>query len=523
MNETTDPFDAKNLLKLATIYRNSEFSYIYICCECECAFTNIEDTFNHVESHFYVDNNLGISGNNTVIQCHQDNKNKLLENINQQEGTTLDDEDAVDIKFECTIDEPVVQHEDNKEMDFSELTNKTDVSQCKLCSRTYGTAQMLIVHMIKHHADMTTLMCPQCSQIWKNDTKFKRHLQQHIVAGDATYAALIDKLMLMCAVSTKKVTEECRQRQHKKDKKPSRFTCDICWLKFSTKAAIRLHLKRAHFTPPEVKKVFFDCEKCKRKIEGRFRFYAHQYGHIKNENSHQISPSDDERWQQNLRKYLQDNIICEEAPPKKIFSCKICDKVSVSLRRSAENHILQRHIHFIKPEIAEKDKQCEYCGKEFKRVDGLILHRRIHTLERPFSCSICQKSFGFLKCLKSHEVIHSDIRPHQCSTCGKAFKLVDRLRRHMLMHLGDSTKCKICGKEVKSHRLKIHMKDVHENEHRPYECVVCLETFKTHNTLRQHSLRHSGEKKYKCRFSCQERFTTAPGRRAHERTRHETH
>lgn len=525
MNATVNTIDTNEMLKSATIYRNSAFNYIYVCFHCERSFPNIENTLEHLESHFDTDQDDDgpFSDDATEFmrkpQCFAANTKSGSELLVDEEASSpmYDDNGPVEMQFECAF---VEEDEcEDGESDLSESTFKFDAIQCHVCGQKFESEQILIIHLMQQHSSVTTLTCPHCSQNWKSETKFMRHLQQHIDMDDTTYGSLVDKVMSKCKVTASTLNEQ--HNKSKQQRKPSVLTCDICWSTFSTRDAILLHLKESHFTAPEAKKLLFDCDKCERKIEGRFPFYAHQYAHITDDD--RINDSDDECLQQGLRKYLDDNIICDESKSDKSYSCNLCSTVSVTQRRSAECHILQRHIYLIKRKIV-KNKQCEYCGKEFTKTDSLESHKRTHSkepIERPYICNICHKSYADPNILRQHVKLHSDIT-HTCNTCQKSFKSVSRLNRHRRTHLNDLTKCTICSKELKSYRMKIHIKDVHESDHRPFRCSVCSESFKTSKTLRQHSLRHNSEKKFKCRFSCQQTFTSAAGRRAHERTKHET-
>lgn len=519
--------DANEMLKSATIYRNSESNYIYVCYHCECSFTNIVDTLNHVESHFDAKVNI-IDGNveqsdgipeivRGELQFFKADKmtghNLLAENVNPL--LLSDGISSGDLKIECAfVEQKYEYHEEDATTDFNEFTNKDEdpCQLCKLCDQNFDTAPLLIIHIMKQHdhTATTTLTCPQCFQNWTNETEFTRHLQQHIDGNDTTYPALIDRVKTNCEVAVEKTL---RGRYLPK-------TCDICSSSFSSKEKLLSHMKQQHIKPPEVTKVYFDCAKCEQKIEGKFAFYAHQYGHLTNDDRTIIV--EDEILQRNLRKFIDDSITSDESTPKTTFGCNICSQSGLKQRSSAQYHILQQHIHSIKK---SKDKRfsCEYCGRKFASSSNLVVHRRTHTLEKPYKCLICNKSFSQSTYMRYHEKIHTGMQPMQCPICGRNFRTNSKLNFHIKCHSNETTKCSICSKELKTHRLKLHIRNVHENEHRPYKCTVCLQAFKTAKTLRTHSYRHSGEKKYECRLHCKEMFFSSASRRAHERSKHDAH
>ncbi|XP_059482289.1 B-cell lymphoma/leukemia 11A [Neocloeon triangulifer] len=59
-----------------------------------------------------------------------------------------------------------------------------------------------------------------------------------------------------------------------------------------------------------------------------------------------------------------------------------------------------------------KNKSCEFCGKRFKFVSNLIVHRRSHTGEKPYRCPICNHTCSQASKLKRHMKIHRAARKH---------------------------------------------------------------------------------------------------------------
>lgn len=524
MNPTEDPLKVNDLLKSATIYRSSEFNYIYVCYHCECTFTNILDTSNHIEGHFDVkviifddDSEHGAKIPEIVDEIDKKTMtNLLMEDVNPMK--LCDDNEPDDLEFVCKIVEQKFKYTEDDvqdiKTDFNEVIQEDCLSQCKLCDEKFNSAPVLTIHMMKNHAKISELSCPQCSQTSTNESTFSRHLQQHIDDNETTLDALIDKLMSKSTSRSKrKKNANIETQQRRWTKYQLRFlkTCDICLSTFSNRKPLIAHMRKEH----SGKRFMYDCDKCNRAINGKFLLYAHHYGHLTN--GDQVNDFDDETLRKNLRKFLDENIHCDESTST--FDCKLCGHLSLTLQKSIEYHILQNHIYFVKANN-EKKFQCDFCGWKFSNSRNLDNHKRTHMLDKPYSCSICHKSFSHTSYLKTHNLTHTELKPYQCSSCGDTFKSLARMNCHnRKIHLSVTTKCSICHKELKN--IKQHMQLVHGNEHRPYSCSVCMQAFKTTKTLKIHSLRHGGEKKYECRFHCKGKFISAAGRRAHERSKHE--
>ena len=74
---------------------------------------------------------------------------------------------------------------------------------------------------------------------------------------------------------------------------------------------------------------------------------------------------------------------------------------------------------------------CKICSEEFDLSYSLRIHRRSHTIERPFPCNICRKKFRHLQHLKDHKFTNSKIKLHICSLCRKGFCQEKNLNVHL--------------------------------------------------------------------------------------------
>ncbi|KAG5266519.1 hypothetical protein AALO_G00233010 [Alosa alosa] len=151
-----------------------------------------------------------------------------------------------------------------------------------------------------------------------------------------------------------------------------------------------------------------------------------------------------------------------------------------------------------------KQYMCSLCGKILANCNGLQVHMRIHTGEKPYVCPTCGKAFARSDWLKDHMMIHTGlqklIKPHQfqCSQCDKSFAKASGLQYHMRRHTRERPyACHLCEKRF------IDVSDL--NQHavchsniRPFVCTDCGSSFQRRCTLEKHQRIHTGEKPYKC-------------------------
>lgn len=108
-------------------------------------------------------------------------------------------------------------------------------------------------------------------------------------------------------------------------------------------------------------------------------------------------------------------------------------------------HILKLNIWF--PSSPLKPYICSTCGKSYRQISLLNLHRKRHTGEARYTCRLCGKTFTTSGNLKRHQLVHSGEKPYQCDYCHKAFSDPTAKMRHLETHDTDKgNKCPHCDK-----------------------------------------------------------------------------
>lgn len=215
--------------------------------------------------------------------------------------------------------------------------------------------------------------------------------------------------------------------------------------------------------------------------------------------------------------------------------CKICDDYIEDFTE-IKNHLLMKHKKNIDPKsndgllpfkVTKEEFQCALCCDKYDEFKTLNQHMNIHfqnficeqcgtgfmTPERlrthafshetgSFPCDGCDKVFRSTNAKNEHyATVHVQVRRHRCPHCTERFRNYFQRNKHILNVHGLKTKefkCTMCPKVFTlSGKLGVHIRTVHLKVKR-HACEVCEWKFYSKSELKEHMIRHGGERKYQC-------------------------
>ncbi|KAG5884879.1 hypothetical protein JTB14_025043 [Gonioctena quinquepunctata] len=150
-----------------------------------------------------------------------------------------------------------------------------------------------------------------------------------------------------------------------------------------------------------------------------------------------------------------------------------------------QTHVDSHHRH-------DNEFPCDKCGRTFRKINYLNIHRISHMKEYPFRCEECNKGFVLKKNYNYHVLMHKNILPYECEFCNKKYSNPEHLNRHRTLHTENMSyakkyKAKTCKKCLNSFRdNELYYNHKCKPVPNRVPCKYCRKVFKTSRLMILH-------------------------------------
>ena len=427
--------------------------FCFPCNQCNSAFDSLRQLRNHQ-----------CSSQNPLEAIRLNVSNKIAESMSLKISKLTD--------FQTNISHDI----DYKEkLDLEDDNRRQERYQCIMCIKGYNLPEKYFKHMAKHEKlvlglDVWFCKLEACEKQFKTNKMLKEHkATAHGLDGSYTCEN--------CDFKSWGVTEmEGHMVKHMEGIK----SCQHCDFTSTEVAYMKKHMEK-HNEPNAL-----TCTECGKGYKTDAGLKEHMSVH--------------------------DSL----AQPK--YEVQQCDICETTVRSQLFSKHMKKHE---KSEENESFFPCTFqgCEKQYLLKKLLLSHRKTaHHLDGTLKCDHCDFTSSGKKRMDRHVVKHSDARDFICQECGKGYKTEVALRDHILWHTGVfAFKCELCNTQyLTKGRYNLHKKITHETPPNSFPCPSCDFSCNTKHYLGVHMTKHTGEKKYKCRLSCDKVFRRAPARSKHE-------
>lgn len=193
---------------------------------------------------------------------------------------------------------------------------------------------------------------------------------------------------------------------------------------------------------------------------------------------------------------------------KNSFPCAVCGE-NFDEFTTLNHHMNVHYQNFI----------CEQCGAGFMTPDRLRTHAFTHEMGS-FPCHACDKVFRSMNAKNEHySIVHKKVKRHRCPHCPETFHNYFQRNKHISSFHGmklKEFKCTLCPKVfTSSGKLGVHTRTVHLKMKR-HACDLCEWKFYSKSELKDHMIRHGGERKFQCNI-CKKAYARKCTLREHMR------
>lgn len=374
----------EGLHKSAIIYRDDSATFIYVCFHCGRMFNEINETLQHIESHFQL-------------------TNVLTKQFITDDGKDYHLDETVDIKVEILDNKDETMFSDKREF------------RCNVCGVVQLSRFSLRVHALNDHIHepMECRYCNCCS--FKGIADFETHLTSHMEKGEVDWKNLTEGIQSGTAVdwsvfdadeateadlkllvqnevaevvtktnpSFKKTStaKSRRKRQYKPREYSRPYQCHKCSQKFRYTTALRSHFEtHTNDCLLEVCR----CTECDGYYKNSFALRLHVLEHHQNIQTFSCKACASE-FTNSQTKQFEEHLQDHNGPDKKLWP-----DIRDGIYQQNENCTKYEEFY----SFIDEQFSCEFCTQRFHLKCNLDGHMKsIHSSQRRLQCGQCHSIF----------------------------------------------------------------------------------------------------------------------------------
>ena len=308
----------------------------------------------------------------------------------------------------------------------------------------------------------------------------------------------------ICKVQFELPRYKMHMQKHRRNKAfKSKYVCQICKKRFTTKAGKNEHIETEHA------QMQYTCEFCAKVYSAiQYAEYCkHIFIHKKKRGTQCVACGNIYKKVQGLDVHMKN-------------SGKYHDNACVRCKDTVRFDTWSQHAEHVKSEHGDRwHYKCGHCALIFEDEQVYKDHVRDQHPHEKEICTIC--GGAYVQMFYHMKEKHSGEAERQlCPHCGKVCKSKVSLTHHIYF-AHKSFPCEHCGKPQRTPKMyQNHIISMHTPEEmKPYRCQYCKKGFARSHQLKEHENIHTNLKPHKCKY-CDARFNQQTNRAAHEKTIH---
>lgn len=181
---------------------------------------------------------------------------------------------------------------------------------------------------------------------------------------------------------------------------------------------------------------------------------------------------------------LKAHLVIHESANNEQYKCTKCDQMFATK--------VLRNSHIALVHGPEYRYRCPYCKDSFKRYSERVKHlKESHDKKIEYPCHLCSSVFAMCNQRTKHiQQVHVRHKQFFCKFCTYQFVTAAQLKNHLVKHIGERIyQCEVCKKSyARSKTLKEHMR-IHNNDKR-FVCEYCNNAYVQKCSLQSHVRTH---------------------------------